>query len=369
MGIITNQGLNALVTALTSGTTVKISRFFYANIPGVNAQTLPSQDSTLPLESQIVYSDPVFTLGKSGNDSAVYSSVLLPGVGDFTFNAVGLETDRGELLSVHYQDPQQKVKTKGAVFGNRIKKYFVIRYTNAADLTGAILEINEIAVDYATTETHGLIELATAEEVNTGTDAARAVTPGTLQAKINDAVSKLSPLNHTHPYAPTNHIHSRAGEVIMTLDGGDYPGTLILNGQAISRVLFPALFAKYGTKFGSGDGVTTFNLPKMDGRFPMGASSSRTSGSMAGASVTLPAHNHQIKIQQFLQWEGSWAVPIGHYHLKGSNLGSVAGPCARKDNAGEYSYGFDNYAVQTAGNSTPACKPDDMAFMFRVYYQ
>lgn len=42
-------------------------------------------------------------------------------------------------------------------------------------------------------------------------------------------------------------------------------------GQAISRVTFSTLFANIGTTYGIGDGATTFNLPDLRGRFPLGA--------------------------------------------------------------------------------------------------
>lgn len=41
-------------------------------------------------------------------------------------------------------------------------------------------------------------------------------------------------------------------------------------GQAISRATYAALFANVGTLYGAGDGSTTFNLPNMSGRFPLG---------------------------------------------------------------------------------------------------
>jgi microcystin-dependent protein len=43
-------------------------------------------------------------------------------------------------------------------------------------------------------------------------------------------------------------------------------GWALCNGQAISRTLYPALFARFGGQFGSGDGTTTFNLPDIRGR-------------------------------------------------------------------------------------------------------
>jgi VCBS repeat-containing protein len=43
---------------------------------------------------------------------------------------------------------------------------------------------------------------------------------------------------------------------------------LFPEGQAISRTTYAALFAKWGTNYGVGDGSTTFNMPDFKGRFP-----------------------------------------------------------------------------------------------------
>lgn len=55
--------------------------------------------------------------------------------------------------------------------------------------------------------------------------------------------------------------------------GFDYWDTVAPNsafifplGQAISRTAFPAAFARWGTKFGAGDGTTTFNVPNKAGK-------------------------------------------------------------------------------------------------------
>jgi microcystin-dependent protein len=48
-------------------------------------------------------------------------------------------------------------------------------------------------------------------------------------------------------------------------------GYLGCDGSAVSRVTYAALFAVIGVTHGSGDGVTTFNLPDFKDRFPFGA--------------------------------------------------------------------------------------------------
>lgn len=44
-------------------------------------------------------------------------------------------------------------------------------------------------------------------------------------------------------------------------------GWLQCNGAAVSRTTYAALFAVIGTKYGSGDGSTTFNLPNLHHKF------------------------------------------------------------------------------------------------------
>lgn len=47
-------------------------------------------------------------------------------------------------------------------------------------------------------------------------------------------------------------------------------GWLECDGSAVSRTTYAALFAAYSTTFGAGDGSTTFNLPDLRGRAPVG---------------------------------------------------------------------------------------------------
>ncbi len=45
---------------------------------------------------------------------------------------------------------------------------------------------------------------------------------------------------------------------------------LVCNGQAVSRATYSQLFNIIGTQYGEGDGSTTFNVPDLRGRHPMG---------------------------------------------------------------------------------------------------
>ncbi|CAF4420059.1 unnamed protein product, partial [Rotaria magnacalcarata] len=45
---------------------------------------------------------------------------------------------------------------------------------------------------------------------------------------------------------------------------------LLCNGSAVSRIQYQRLFAVIGERYGSGDGVHTFNLPDFCGQIPLG---------------------------------------------------------------------------------------------------
>ena len=62
-------------------------------------------------------------------------------------------------------------------------------------------------------------------------------------------------------------------------------GWLLCNGAAVSRTTYANLFAVIGTKYGSGDGSTTFNLPNLHGRFLECTTSSSSVGSFKSAGL------------------------------------------------------------------------------------
>jgi microcystin-dependent protein len=72
---------------------------------------------------------------------------------------------------------------------------------------------------------------------------------------------------------------------------------MLAQGQAISRATYAALFTVIGTRFGAGDGSTTFNLPAMQGRvacgfYPGGAWASVIGGAIGRADAAVPVHTH-----------------------------------------------------------------------------
>lgn len=60
------------------------------------------------------------------------------------------------------------------------------------------------------------------------------------------------------------------GTVLTTAASTADPGFLLCYGQALSRTIYAALYARIGTAYGAGDGSTTFNIPDERGRASFG---------------------------------------------------------------------------------------------------
>lgn len=81
-----------------------------------------------------------------------------------------------------------------------------------------------------------------------------------------------------------------AGTLQPTARDSAITGWLLCQGQAISRATYAALFAAIGVKYGIGDGSTTFNIPTMKGRIPIGLDPADADFNDRGKSGGAKAH-------------------------------------------------------------------------------
>ena len=111
--------------------------------------------------------------------------------------------------------------------------------------------------------------IASQAEAEAGTATDKLMTP----QRVAQAISVQIP-----PAVPTG--------AIMAFGVTTIPdGWLLCNGANVSRTTYAALFSAIGTRFGAGDGSTTFTLPNLDGRFLQGTTDTSQVGKYVEAGL------------------------------------------------------------------------------------
>ncbi len=98
---------------------------------------------------------------------------------------------------------------------------------------------------------------------------------------------------------------------ILGFAGSSAPGGYLLaDGSAISRTTYAALFAIIGTTYGAGDGSTTFNLPDLRGRTPVGLNTSEA----VHSNVNALGNNEGVALGNRTPVHNSTVNDPGHRH-------------------------------------------------------
>ena len=110
-----------------------------------------------------------------------------------------------------------------------------------------------------------------------------------VQQQIADTLAGLTGGSVTFTY-PT--IDTPSGTILM-FGGLSAPfGYLICDGAAVSRATYSNLFSAIGTVHGAGNGTTTFNLPNLKGRIPVGGDGTQTEFDQLGKTGGAKSHTH-----------------------------------------------------------------------------
>jgi microcystin-dependent protein len=112
------------------------------------------------------------------------------------------------------------------------------------------------------------------------------------------------------------------GDLKFTARSTAPDGWLICNGAAVSRATYADLFTAIGSAFGDGNGTTTFNLPDLRRKFPLGKADSGT-GSTLGASG---GSNNAIAVSHNHTQDGHNHTQNGHGHTQDAHSHSITDP-------------------------------------------
>jgi microcystin-dependent protein len=124
-----------------------------------------------------------------------------------------------------------------------------------------------------------------------------------------------------------------AGSVTQFAGSTAPTGWLSCDGTTVSRTTYAALFSVIGTTYGSGDGSTTFALPNMKGRIPVGFDSTQAEfdglGETGGAkthtltSAEMPSHTHTQNSHNHTQDGHGHTTVDGGAHAHGLTIGTT----------------------------------------------
>lgn len=162
--------------------------------------------------------------------------------------------------------------------------------------------------------------------------------------------------------------------VIAPYAGDTAPnGWLLCDGSAVSRTTYSALFGIVATKYGTGDGSTTFNVPDLRARAPFGyksadanfgATSSRNSGGGSATSTLttneLPAHTHTYSLNHTHASGASTGADGSHNHstqfslLDGSSSVDISNVKAGSMTSGRFVATINSSGVSNHTHTIPA---------------
>lgn len=164
---------------------------------------------------------------------------------------------------------------------------------------------------YTTSQTDSAISAAVSNVVDTAP--AMLDTLNELSAALNDDPNFATTVaNALAALVP-------AGTISQTARATAPSGYLLCDGSAVSRTTYSALFNAIGTAYGAGDGSTTFNIPNLRGKVPVGYDPSQIEfdalGETGGAkthtlsSNEMPNHTHSFS--------GTTSTNGNHNHING----------------------------------------------------
>lgn len=274
--VITSAGLAALVNAENNGTLpVKITKFGL----GTGNYT-PSADQTA-LQSK--FKEITALSGGDVGDNTIHVTMSDTSSDAYTVNEVGVYLEDGTLFAVSSQ-PTGAILQKAAGSQGLLSVDLVISGgTSGITVDGDTNFFNPPA----TTQVAGVVKLASLDEIKTGTNSSKAVTPSGVfnfvKTYVTEAIDALKTLLRKE-IAAAALAAVPIGACIFYL-GTEIPdGFLLMNGASVAKADFDDLYDVIGDKFGNVDS-DHFNLPDTHHRFLEGTTNIAEVGDYISAGL------------------------------------------------------------------------------------
>ena len=240
----------------------------------------------------------------------------------------------------------------------------------------------------ATDARAGIVELATNVETQTGTDANKAVTPAGLasrtatdaRAGIVELADNTETQNGTDTTRAVTPASLASAASLFVPPGAVLPfamnvvpsGWLAANGAAVSRTLYPALFAAIGTLYGVGDGSTTFALPDLRGYFVrgQGTNSDGTAAGTFGAKQAddFKSHNHTGSTSQNGSHNHTYNSHTATFNLQGGTSGGAVQNIMRNPDGNGQTSSAENHNHTITAEGGTETRPKNIALLYCIKF-
>ena len=228
----------------------------------------------------ITFTPTVLTGIPTGSSSGVFGSLSIGSSGATTTGGSATSSNTGTIYSsgVYVAVPSYESTWENPIAINTLSKYLTSIPAADSKKIVSLLEDNARSLE---------------DHLDT---AYLKVSGGTVYGSTTMAGSTTFFGSVTIGTRPLEALISPTGSITM-FGGTALPnGWLYCDGAAVSRTDYLTLWAVIGSNFGAGNGSTTFNLPNLTTKFPLG--STGTPGTTGGSSTVtiasgnLPTHTH-----------------------------------------------------------------------------
>ncbi|PKG57744.1 phage tail protein [Shewanella sp. GutDb-MelDb] len=148
MARLTTFGEQYIALAVGNVQDFIIDEFVFAFIPGLDFRAPEPPNELMPSADKIVNRAAPLKHGIIDKNRVTFSQMLLPDVGDFNFNWIGL-AHNNQLVAFAYVPTTQKVRSVGSNEGNTISRNFVVEHLGIADTMPVQVSAESWMYDYS----------------------------------------------------------------------------------------------------------------------------------------------------------------------------------------------------------------------------